>query len=383
MKKYLLALSLCMVIGAPAICMAGKGTEELAILDGGDRVYREEDTVIVEFSGERDVISSSLINGGYRKDLVAVLNNHSNDGPMTVASYIKHMNELVERFGYDPSKVSPMGTGVPMRNVVIKSEKYKELTVTAIVTAGAEGNPGRVGDKAFYDSIENKNMPKPGTINIILHMNADMPHGVLARSIVTATEAKSAALQELVVGSRYSEGLATGTGTDQIIVISNPQAKFSIGDTGKHTKPGELIGRVVKTAVKEALYLQNGFCGEKMHDIDRRMYRFGISKQRLFEDYKNTKDPALDMKKFEKALSNVNHDGKTLVYTSLVAHLLDQYNWVLLSFEEISATASNILQDLCEASGSNPDFSISTKADIIDIWEGIILDLLEKEVEES
>jgi hypothetical protein len=85
MKKYLLALSLCMVIGAPAICMAGKGTEELAILDGGDRVYREEDTVIVEFSGERDVISSSLINGGYRKDLVAVLNNHSNDGPMTVA----------------------------------------------------------------------------------------------------------------------------------------------------------------------------------------------------------------------------------------------------------------------------------------------------------
>ena len=88
------------------------------------------------------------------------------------------------------------------------------------------------------------------------------------------------------------------------------------------------------------------------------------------------------MKKFEKALSNVNHDGKTLIYTSLVAHLLDQYNWGLLSFEEISTAASNILQDLREASGSNPDFSISTKADIIENWEEIILDLLEKEVEE-
>lgn len=383
MKKYLLALTLCMMVGTPAACFAEQQAEELAMLNGGDRVYREEDTVIVEFGGERDVISSSLLNGGYRKDLVAVLNNHSNDGPMTVESYIKHMNELVTRFGYDPSKVSSMGTGVPMRNVVIKSEKYKDFTVTAIVTAGAEGNPGRTGDKAFYASLENKKMPKPGTINIILHMNADMLQGVLARSIVTATEAKTAALQELVVGSRYSEGLATGTGTDQIIVISNPQAKFTIGDTGKHTKPGELIGHVVKAAVKEALFLQNGFCGEKMHDIDRRMYRFGISKQRLFEDYKNIKDPAVDIKKFEKALSKVNHDGKTLVYTSLIAHLLDQYNWDLLSFKETSTAAADILRAMYDASGSTPDFNISTKTDIIDIWEEIILDLLEKEVEKS
>lgn len=383
MKKYLAALTLCMAMGFPTACLAGQQTEELATLTGGDRVYREEDTVVVEFRGARDVVSSSVINGGYRKDLSAVLNNHyPGDQPMTVDAYINSMNNLVKRFGYDPLKVSPMGTGVPMKNVVIKTEKYKELIVTAIVTAGAEGNPGRVGDKAFYDSLENKEMPKPGTINIILHMNADMPPGVLTRAIVTATEAKTAALQELILGSRYSQGLATGTGTDQIIVISNPQAKFSIGDTGIHTKPGELIGRVVKDAVKEALFKQNGFCGEKMHDIDRRMSRFGVSKQRLFEDYKSMKNQDVDPKKLEKALNNLNQDGKTLVYTSLIAHLLDQYNWGLLSIEETSAAAANILRDMSDCSESSSDSKIATAADIINVWKDIVLDLLEKEVEE-
>ena len=383
MKKYLAALTLCMAMGFPAACLAGQQTEELAILSGGDRVYREEDTVVVEFRGARDVVSSSVINGGYRKDLSAVLNNHyPGDQPMTVDAYISSMNNLIKRFGYDPLKVSPMGTGVPMRNVVIKTAQYKEFVVTAVVTAGAEGNPGRVGDKAFYDSINTKKMPSPGTINIILHMNADMPPGVLTRAIVTATEAKTAALQELILGSRYSQGLATGTGTDQIIVISNPQAKFSIGDTGKHTKPGELIGRVVKDAVKEALFLQNGFSGEKMHDIDRRMSRFGISKQRIFADYNKVNDDAAATKNLESAFKKLNNDGKTLVNTSLLAHLLDQYNWGLLSFEETSAATDNILRDMCDGSETVLDLNRATVNDIIGAWEKIILDLLEKEVEE-
>ena len=52
MKKYLAALTLCMAMGFPAACLAGQQTEELAILSGGDRVYREEDTVVVESAVE-------------------------------------------------------------------------------------------------------------------------------------------------------------------------------------------------------------------------------------------------------------------------------------------------------------------------------------------
>ncbi len=39
-----------------------------------------------------------------------------------------------------------------------------------------------------------------------------------------ATEAKTAAFQELSVNSRYSDGLAIGTGTDQIAELAGYQA---------------------------------------------------------------------------------------------------------------------------------------------------------------
>lgn len=68
----------------------------------------------------------------------------------------------------------------------------------------------------------------------------------IVRAIITATEAKTAALQDLKVPSTYSpEVLATGTGTDF---------------TGGHSKMGELIGRAVYRAVREGLCKQNGFC---------------------------------------------------------------------------------------------------------------------------
>ena len=134
--------------------------------------------------------------------------------------------------------------------------------------------------------------------------------------------------------------------------------------------------------VKEALFLQNGFSGEKMHDIDRRMSRFGISKQRIFADYDKVKNDAAAIKNLEIALKKLNNDGKTLANTSLIAHLLDQYNWGLLSFEETSAAADNILRDMCDESGTVPDLNMATAADIIGAWEKIVLDLLEKEVEE-
>ena len=142
------------------------------------------------------------------------------------------------------------------------------------------------------------------------------------------------------------------------------------------------MSKLKPTYDKEALFLQNGFSGEKMHDIDRRMSRFGFSKQRIFEDYKKVKGDSAANKNLESAFKKLNNDGKTLVNTSLIAHLLDQYNWGLLSFEETSAATDNILRDMCDGSEIVPDLNKATVNDIIVAWEKIILALLEKEVEE-
>ena len=53
-----------------------------------------------------------------------------------------------------------MGTGVPMKNIAIKQAAYEGIRVTAVVTAGAEGNPGRVGDKAVYNAIAKEKLPR-------------------------------------------------------------------------------------------------------------------------------------------------------------------------------------------------------------------------------
>jgi adenosylcobinamide hydrolase len=150
-------------------CLTGEcgNMEELST---GDNIYCKDDTIIIHFLAPRKVLSTAVYNGGYREDLEGVLNHHSsgeNKG-MTFEIYKQEMQELIKNFGYNPALISAMGTGVPMKNVVIEKEKYRDITVTAIVTAGVAGNSGRIGGPANFDGFSNKEiMPDPGTINII------------------------------------------------------------------------------------------------------------------------------------------------------------------------------------------------------------------------
>ena len=93
-----------------------------------------------------------------------------------------------------------------------------------------------------------------GTINIILVTNVNLSEGAMARSIITATEAKTAALQDMDARSSISpENQATGTGTDNMIIVSGNDQEKPIKSTGGHTKLGELIGITTKIAVEETI----------------------------------------------------------------------------------------------------------------------------------
>ena len=89
--------------------------------------------------------------------------------------------------------------------------------------------------------------------------NIRLTDAALARALITVTEGKTAALQDLNVPSTYTKtAQATGTGTDSIIVVSGtqgPQASY----TGGHSRIGELIGKASYQAVVDALGKQNGF----------------------------------------------------------------------------------------------------------------------------
>ena len=232
-----------------------------------------------------------------------------------------------------------------MDNVAIQSESYEGLMVTAIVTGGIEVNGGRVGDPTnFYHPIEKETLKKPGTINIMLLIDGDLPVGTMARALVTCTEAKTAALQELMAGSNYSTGLATGSGTDSTIIITNPASPLYFENAGKHSKVGELIGIVVKKAVKEALKLETGLSPDYQHSVLRRLKRFGINQESLWLCYKKQVQIKVSKAQFMDYSSQIDKNSSMITYTSLYVHLLDQLAWQLLSVLEVEEVSNELLE---------------------------------------
>lgn len=160
-------------------------------------------------------------------------------------------NKFCKTAKLDIKKTSLLYTGANTKNTSVQLQTFKKMKVYALVTAGVSSNAIRTSKDTglFYE---------PGTINIILMTNMKLTSQAMTRAIVTATEAKTAALQDLDIRSSYQPNLqATGTGTDNVLVVQG-EGK-NIVYTGGHTKMGELIAKAVYKGVKEAIYLQNGF----------------------------------------------------------------------------------------------------------------------------
>lgn len=171
-------------------------------------------------------------------------------------AYAEHVHaNMAGLLHLDKSAVARMSTAADLDNLAVVTRHYGPLTVTVLATAGARSNAIRTGvDAGTY--IEG-NTPA-GTINIMLLTNIRLTDAALARALITVTEGKTAALQDLNVPSTYTKSVqATGTGTDSIIVVSGtqgPQASY----TGGHSRIGELIGKASYQAVVEALGKQDG-----------------------------------------------------------------------------------------------------------------------------
>jgi adenosylcobinamide amidohydrolase len=334
----------------------GKEGERMFLtgLSGGDEVHRYKKSLVVLFHGKRKTLGTGPYNGGYRENLTAVFNNDCTVGAGMAAelkapTYAEHIALLASELGLDSGSAAGISTAARMENVSIVTETHGDLSVAALVTGGIEVNGGRAGDPASWDEIHEREAGHEvhGTINIILHINVNLTEGALARALVTCTEAKTAALQELLAPSRYSSGLATGSGTDGTIVVANIESKWTLDNSGKHSKLGELIGKSVKAAVKEALRLQTGLSPEQQHNVLKRTDRYGITEDSLWNRYLERRaaqnhDP-LRRAEFADRISRLLCGGAVVAYSSLYVHLLDQLSWGLLSPAEAAEAAEKLL----------------------------------------
>ncbi|MEM2953177.1 MAG: adenosylcobinamide amidohydrolase [Candidatus Bathyarchaeia archaeon] len=215
-------------------------------------------TLLISFEGEKRRVLSTW--DGYRKvKFVANVSIPWTLAGYTMKNYEKFEREFPRYLGISLGEISFLTTGADMDNLAVCKKSYQEFNVCCVTTGGT-GNALRSGvDKGNYVERNGKFHYAPGTINIIILFNVALTTGAMARAIITATEAKTAALQDLDVRSAFSpEHKATGTGTDNIIIVSGKEYGMPLRWTGGHTRIGELIATSTRFAVIEALEKQEG-----------------------------------------------------------------------------------------------------------------------------
>lgn len=345
-------------------------------LSTGDRVLREGHLIKIEFAGRRNVLSTCAYNGGYKENLTVVYNYDSSHGKtvvsaMKASSLKEHMRLTAEEIGIDPEISAGMCTAAQMENAVVREMSHNGVTVTAVVTGGIDVNGGRAGDPASwyekdggYEMIayrsgkrnDNSENPSPvsGTINIMLAIDARVSESVMASALMTATEAKTAAIQELILPSRYSRGIATGSGTDKAIIIGNPESEIRLTDAGKHSMLGEMIGRTVLAAVREALDKQTDANPRSQHNVISRMERFGITGERI-EFMLAERGAEIRKERVRERVVQVSGKSELVAAASLYAHLLDQMEWGLLDEKETEWACMKVLEAFGLGEGQDRD----------------------------
>lgn len=335
-------------------------------LPNGDEVLRNDRTIIIKTHGCRKTLSTCAPNGGLHTGLKYIFNftSQTPDEPcrMLAPTMDKHMEKEAERIGLDPAECTGLITAALMENAAICEMTYADVTVTAIVTAGIDHNGGRVGDTAvWHEKLGRSRLIRNGTVNTLLYISANLPDEAITRSLITATEAKTAALQELAAPSCYSSGLATGSGTDGTVIICDTESPVLLTLPNKHYKLGELIGRTVMTATKESLCKQSGLCPERQHDVFRRLGRFGLTQESIAD--------RLPQGCTADDLHAVATDDRMATAAALCAHLLDELSWQLLSPDEAAAAAADILRQF----NHTPTRPLCDAPAMVAAWQEILL----------
>lgn len=195
-----------------------------------------------------DTISSAVFNGG-AKHVRNVLNIGVPPGYSNVAL---HMDPMVlitlsaAKLGLKKDYLA-MVTAANVHNFRLVSKKNEEYTVYVAATAGCSHGESS-GETITVEEIT-------GTINVIVLIDGAPVQSCLAAAMITATEAKSAALHDYDVRSRYTGDLATGSITDSVTVATTGKG-IPIVLGGPASTLGQLVGACTRQAVSEALILQ-------------------------------------------------------------------------------------------------------------------------------
>lgn len=213
-------------------------------------IYKKDGHLLFECSQRLETFSSALYGGGFQK-----ISHFVNwQVPLDYASSdpIELMKQKIKEWEYPLHQTIGLQTAARIHCGSIQEVHGDEFRMVCCVTAGV-GNRERAGKKRkTYSAYQ------CGTINTFLFIDSRLSEAAMINGIITATEAKTAALQDLQISIDSGE-FATGTTTDSVVLASSQNTSYPIHlFAGTATTIGNAIGCLVYEATCEAVRNQGG-----------------------------------------------------------------------------------------------------------------------------
>lgn len=215
-----------------------------------DRLQVEisDKSVIVRYPSGLRACSSAPWGGGISR--VSAIANYRVGNKYCCDNPSDDLINTIKASGLEPPSTIGLLTAAQVAEAGVEYLQGQEFSIWAIVTAGV-GNALRAGcaEQTFpgYQS---------GTINTIVIIDANLTDAALINGVITATEAKTAALQdEQVVDSQGR--IVTGTSTDAVVIacteegegVERPLHLYA----GTATELGNALAQAVNTATRQAI----------------------------------------------------------------------------------------------------------------------------------
>jgi adenosylcobinamide hydrolase len=202
----------------------------------GISISTTPEVIHIQSASPLTVLSSALTGGGFRRAR-HILNFHVEKG-YNCNDPNADMRARARRLGVNGSFIGLM-TALHLHKARSAFFQADDLSAGAVVSAGLSN--------ASCAGITPPFSYKPGTINIILLLNAHLTRGAMLNAFITATEAKCAILQSRNVRTAGDDP-ATGTSTDTVTI-----AVTGTGALQTYAGPVTTIGRLIARAVRQAL----------------------------------------------------------------------------------------------------------------------------------
>ncbi|WP_018924539.1 adenosylcobinamide amidohydrolase [Salsuginibacillus kocurii] len=207
-------------------------------------VQQRENHVHIAFDQPLRAVSNGVAGSGI--DWLKHFCNFHVDKQYDSSDPLHDVRTWMEDLSIPSEQAAGMMTAVYIKDSAWVERHIHGVPLLVCITAGVGNAVDITAEKKTVESQE------VGTINIMVFMDAHLTDGAFINGVMSVTEAKAKALQDLDICDEESGSLATGTSTDSVLLAAT-QTGTQTPYAGSGTRIGKAIGEGVYEAMVQAL----------------------------------------------------------------------------------------------------------------------------------